>query len=72
MMQKSAKMMKNCLKLLRKRFFDIFASVCGPEDVSNGVGHHLDAYIWKKWDFSTLGIIFTGMSKHLDKMFLQV
>ena len=45
MMQKSAKMMKNPLKLLRKRFFDIFASAFGPEDVSNGVGHHLDAYI---------------------------
>ena len=52
-------MMKNRLKLLRKRFFDIFASVYGPEDVSNGVGHHVDAYIWKKkWDFSTWGIIF--------------
>ena len=61
MMQKSTKMMKNRLKLLRKRFFDIFASVFGPEDVSNGVGRHLDAYIWKKWDFITLGIIFTGM-----------
>ena len=60
-MQKIAKMMKNCLKLLRKRFFDIFASVYGPEDVSNGVGYHLDAYIFKKWNFSTWGIIFTGM-----------
>ena len=45
MMQKNTKMMKNRLKLLRKLFFDIFASVFGPEDVSNGVGHHLDAYI---------------------------
>ena len=45
MMQKSPKMMKIRLKLLRKRFFDIFANVLGPEDVSNGVGHHLDAYI---------------------------
>ena len=60
-MQRSAKIMKNLLKLLRKRFFDIFASVYGPEDVSNGVGHDLDAYIWKKWNFSTRGIIFTGM-----------
>ena len=47
MMQKSTKMMKNRLKLLRKRFFDIFASVFGPEDVSNGVGHHSDAYIFE-------------------------
>ena len=45
MMQKSAKMIKNRLKLFRKRFFGTFASVYGPEDVSNGVGHHLDAYI---------------------------
>ena len=47
-MQRSAKIMQNLLKLLRKRFFDIFASVYGPEDVSNGVEHHVDAYIWKK------------------------
>ena len=56
MMQKSAKMMKNRLKLLRKRFFDIFASVYGPEDVSNGVGHDLDVYInLKKVKFFHLG-----------------
>ena len=45
MLRKSAKMMKNCLKLLRKRFLDMLAGVCGPEHVSNDVGHHLDACI---------------------------